>query len=327
MKAIVVNRQGGPEVMEFRQDVELPEPGPRQVLIRVQGTSVNFADIKARYGQYHAANGKTHYIPGLDLTGIIERVGSEVKSLQPGQRVIAFPINGSYAEYAAADEALTFPIPESLSIETAAACPIVSFTSFNLLHQAARLEKGETVLIHAASGGVGTTAVQMAKLLGAGKVIGTVGSDSKAGIVREAGADAVINYRQEALGEKVLELTDGRGADVILDSVGGEVFEQSLKVLAMFGRLVNFGDAGGAGIADWGELKYSSCRSIIGYSFGTYRKNRPETLKETAANVLSYLAEGELTIYVSRAFPLAEAAQAHQWMGSRQHTGKLILLT
>lgn len=327
MKAIVVSRQGGPEVMEYRTDVDIPEPGPHQVLIRVQGTSVNFADIKARYGKYHAS-GNSHYIPGLDLTGIIERIGSEVKSLQPGQRVIAFPKNGSYAEYAAADEALTFPIADSVSIETAAACPIVSFTSFNLLHQAARLEKGESVLIHAASGGVGTTAVQMAKLLGAGKVIGTVGSDSKAEIVRKAGADAVINYRQESLAETVQELTDGRGADIILDSVGGEVLEQSLKGLAMFGRIVNFGDAGGGpAIVDWGELKYSSCRSIIGYSFGTYRKNRPEALKKTAEHVLSYLAKGELTIHVTRAFPLAEAAKAHEWVESRQHTGKLILLS
>ncbi|HZG73274.1 MAG TPA: alcohol dehydrogenase catalytic domain-containing protein, partial [Chondromyces sp.] len=165
MKAVLVTRFGSPEGLKYKE-VPKPAPAPNQVLIRVAATSVNFADIMSRYGKYH--NGaQPPFIPGLDAAGTIESIGSKVKNLRVGQRVIAFPKNGSYAEYIVADEALTFPIPDALSFDTAAACPIVSFTSHKLLADVARLEKGETVLIHAAAGGIGTTAIQLAKLLGA----------------------------------------------------------------------------------------------------------------------------------------------------------------
>ncbi|MEC2480116.1 zinc-binding alcohol dehydrogenase family protein, partial [Bacillus cereus] len=165
MKAIVVTSFGGPEVMKYT-DLDIPAISEDQVLIRVVATSVNFADIKLRYGK--KGNKALPFIPGIDATGIVERVGSHVKNIHPGQRVIAFPQNGSYAEYVVANENLTFVLPHEVDFQTAAACPIISFTSYNLLANVARPQQGESVLIHAAAGGIGTTAIQLAKLLEAG---------------------------------------------------------------------------------------------------------------------------------------------------------------
>ncbi|MED1801011.1 quinone oxidoreductase family protein [Brevibacillus porteri] len=322
MKAILVTELGGPETMKYTE-VEMPTMSPTQVLIRVEMTSVNFADIKSRYGKKGAA--KLPFIPGLDATGVIEQVGAEVQSLKVGQRVIAFPANGSYAEYIVADESLTFALPDHIRTETAAACPVVSFTSYQLLAKVARIAKGETVLIHAAAGGIGTTAIQLAKLLGAGRVIGTVGNEAKAELALSAGADHVICNDREDFVEKVRELTDGAGADVILDSISGTVSERSLECLAWYGRLVHFGNASG----EIGQIKtidlHASCRSVLGFSFGTTRKLRPNLLQDTAKQVLEYLANGQLDIKIGKHFALEDAASAHAWVESRASTGKVLL--
>jgi NADPH:quinone reductase len=322
LKAVIVTEFGGPETMKYT-DVDMPSINSKQVLIRVETTSVNFADIKSRYGKKGAD--KLPFIPGLDAAGVIQAAGSEVQDLQVGQRVIAFPKTGSYAEYAVADESLTFPLPENIDFDAAAACPIVSFTSYKLLTDAARLVPGETVLIHAAAGGVGTTAIQLAKILGAGRVIGTVGNETKAPAALEAGADDVICYEDINFTEKVKELTDGRGADIILDSVAGRVAEKSLECLAMYGRLVNFGNSSGeAGRFQTNDL-HSSCRSVLGFSLGTTRKERPHLLRDTADHVLGYLAEGRLKMKIGKRFSLEEAAEAHRWVESRKSTGKVLL--
>lgn len=322
MKAILVMELGGPETMKYAE-VEMPSMSPTQVLIRVEMTSVNFADIKSRYGKKGSA--KLPFIPGLDATGVIEQVGTEVHSLKVGQRVIAFPANGSYAEYIVAEESLTFALPDQISTETAAACPVVSFTSYQLLAKVARIAKGETVLIHAAAGGIGTTAIQLAKLLGAGRVIGTVGNETKAEIALSAGADHVICNDREDFVEKVRVLTDGAGADVILDSISGTVSERSLECLAWYGRLVHFGNASG----EIGQIKtidlHASCRSVLGFSFGTTRKLRPHLLQDTAKQVLEYLANGQLDIKIGKHFALEEAASAHALVESRASTGKVLL--
>ncbi|RYM05813.1 NAD(P)H-quinone oxidoreductase [Sporolactobacillus sp. THM7-7] len=323
MKAVVVSDFGDPGVLKY-VDRKLPEIGPGQVLIRVAATSVNFADIMSRQGRYHSG-AKPPFIPGLDAAGIIEKTGSEVQHLRPGQRVIALLKQGSYSEYVAADQDLTFPIPDHMDFEQAAACPTVSFTSYKLLADVARLSPGETVLIHAAAGGIGTTAVRLAKILGAGRVIGTVGSDGKKQIVRDAGADAVINYRKEDFAEEVRSLTGSRGADVILDSVSGEVGEKSLTCLAMYGRLVNFGSAGGG----TGHFKttdlHASCRAVLGFSLGTTIRNRPEALRDAADHLFRYFEDGRLNMKIGRHYSLKEAAQAQEWMESRQSTGKILL--
>lgn len=323
MKAMMVTQFGGPEVLEART-LEVPKPNSKQVLIRVEATSVNFADIKARYGKYHGAS-QPPFIPGLDAAGVIEAVGEEVKELEVGQRVIAFPKSGSYAEYIVADEALTFVLPESIDFDIAAACPIVSFTSYRLLDNVAKLEPEETVLIHAAAGGIGTTAIQLAKLLGAGLVIGTVGSENKVQTALETGADHVIHYGKEGFAVQVKELTNGEGAHVILDSIAGWVTEESLRCLAHYGRLVNFGIASGeAGQVKTTDL-HSSCRSLLGFSLGTTRNKRPHLLRETADRVLPYLANGQLQIKIGQVFSLEEASAAHDWVESRKSIGKVVL--
>ncbi|HZG18256.1 MAG TPA: NADPH:quinone oxidoreductase family protein [Candidatus Bathyarchaeia archaeon] len=322
MKAVLVTAFGGPQNMEVTE-IDIPAIKPHQVLVRVVATSVNFADIKARYGK--KGGGKLPFLPGLEAAGVVERVGDQVQGLRVGQRVIAFPSDGSYAEYVAVDEQLTFPIPDEIDFELAAAGGIVSFTSYKLLADVARLEQGETVLIHAAAGGIGTTAIQLAKLLGAGKVIGTVGSESKIAIAKEAGADHVICHSNEVFSEKVMELTNGEGANVILDSISGQVSEKSMECLAPYGRLVHFGNASG----EVGSIKtidlHASCRSVLGFSFGTTRSKRPQLLQATAERVLPYLADGRLRIMIGKRFTLEEAALAHEWVESRQSTGKVVL--
>ncbi|MFJ8528987.1 zinc-binding alcohol dehydrogenase family protein [Bacillus sp. NPDC094106] len=322
MKAIIVTAFGGPETMKYTE-IDMPTFNEKQVLIRVIATSVNFSDIKSRYGK--KGNGQLPFIPGIDAAGIVEQVGSDVKNIRVGQRVIAFPLTGSYAEYVVANENLTFVLPDEIDFTTAAACPIVSFTSYNLLANVARLQQGESVLIHAAAGGIGTTAIQLAKLLGAGKIIGTVGSEAKKKIALEAGADHVICYQDEDFSEKVNELTDSKGADVILDSISGTVSEKSLECLAYYGRLVHFGNTSGEiGTFRTKDL-HASCRSILGFSFGTTRKKRPQLLRHTADQVFHYLRDGSLQIEIGKHFTLQDAGKAHEWVESRQSVGKVIL--
>lgn len=322
MKAIVVTEFGKPDVLKY-VDTELPKINSKQVLIKVEKASVNFADVKARYGKKGIDN--FPFIPGLDAAGVIVSVGSSVEHLQVGQRVIAFPIGGSYAEYIAADENLTFVIPDRVGFEIAAACPTVSFLSYKLLADIAKIEEGETVLIHSAAGGVGTTAIQLAKILGAGKVIGTVGNEKKISVALHAGAEHVICYEKENFAEKVNEITNGSGVNIILDSIAGWVTEKSLDCLAPYGRLVHFGNSSG----EVGNIKtkdlHSSCRSVLGFSLGTTRKLRPELLKTTAKKVFDYLEEGTLKLSIGHRFPLEEARAAHELIESRQSTGKILL--
>lgn len=323
MHAVVVSNYGGPEVLKYIQ-VEKPIVKPSHVLIKVEATSVNFADIKARYG--NKDNNTPPFIPGLDAAGTIVEVGEGVKDFQVGQRVIAFPQGGSYAEYVVAHTNLTFGIPEKIDFATAAGCPTVSFTSYKLLADVGRITCGDTVLIHAAAGGVGTTAIQLAKILGAGKVIGTVSNEAKVAAAFKAGADYVINTSREDFVKMVLEITQGSGADLILDSISGRVTEQSLLCLARYGKLVHFGNASGETANIQTKDLHASCRSILGFSLGTTRKYRPELLRDTAEKVFSYLENGSLKIAIGNKFPLEEARKAQQLMEDRKSTGKILLI-
>jgi NADPH2:quinone reductase len=322
LKAIVVTEFGGPDVMTFTE-VDVPRLESHQVLIRVVATSVNYADIKARSGQKTIK--KPPYIPGLDAAGIIEAVGESVRNLQVGQRVIAFPHEGSHAEYIACDEALTFVIPDGVDFEVAAAAPLVSFTSYKLLADVARLQQGETVLIHAAAGGVGTTASQLAKLLGAGSIIGMVGSEAKIETAMDAGCDHVVVYDDTDFSEKINELTNGQGVDVVLDSIAGDVSQISMKCLAFYGRLVQFGNASGAAAHFRSSDLHASCRSVLGFSLNTTRRERPHLLRDTASHVLSYLADRKLDIRIGQRFQLKDVAEAHRQVESRKTVGKTLL--
>ncbi|KAB2332072.1 zinc-binding dehydrogenase [Cytobacillus depressus] len=322
MKAIVITEFGNPEVMKYI-DVEIPRIKPTQVLIKVEKTSVNYADIKARYGK--KGGWTSPFVPGLDAAGVIVEAGSEVQNLRVGQRVITFPSAGSYSEYVVSEEKLTYAIPDNIDFDTAAASPIVSFLSYKMLHDIARIEQEETVLIHSAAGGVGTTAIQMAKLLGASKVIGTVGDESKAPVAMQAGADHVISHKNDNFADLVNEYTDGKGVSIVLDSIAGTVTEKSLLCLAPYGRLVQFGNSSGtAGTVKTSDL-HMSCRSVLGYSLGTTRKLWPESLQHTAKQVLNYISAGKLKFEIGHRFPLEEAAVAHELIESRRSTGKILL--
>ena len=323
MKAIVIEEFGGPEVLKLKE-IDIPKVEANQVLIRVAVASVNFADIKTRKGEYHGA-GKPPIIPGLDVAGVVEVVGSNVRSIKKGDRVIAFPSNGSYAEYTVADEKLTFPIADSMDFDMAAASPLVTFTTYNMLNQVARMKSGESVLIHVAAGGIGTTAIQMAKLLGAKQIIGTVGSDEKKSVAMNVGADLVINYNKESFSKVVNEATNGKGVDVILDSVGGDNFNESLECLAMYGRLVNFNSSSGSGGTVNTKQLHASCRAVLGYSLGTTLRNRPDMVQDTAEQVLPLLEQGKIKIVVSGTYPLEEAQRVHELIESRQSVGKFLL--
>lgn len=321
MKAIHVTHFGTADNMIY-VDLEIPRVHPHQLLIRVKTTSVNFADIKSRYGK---KGQNLPFIPGLEVAGIVENVGTAVTNFKVGQRVLAFPHHGSYAEYVVADENLSFVIPDTINFDIAGGCGVVSFLSYKLLADVARLEVGETVLIHSAAGGVGTTATQIAKALGAGKVIGTVGNESKFPIAYGAGADHVVNYGMAHFAKEIHEITDGKGVDIILDSVGGDITEHSFDCLAKYGRLVIFGNSSGRySQLQTGDL-HASCRSVLGYSFGTTRKERPETLKQVATQVFRLIEERKLDIKISNTFPLRDATLAHEVVESRKSTGKILL--
>lgn len=321
MKAILATEFGGTEFLKYK-DVDIPVIENDEVLIKVVKTSVNFADIKARYGKKGAT---LPFIPGLDAAGYIEKIGSSVSELRVRQRVIAFPKKGSYAEYVVASDKLVFPIPDSQDFRTAAACPTVTFLSHRLLYNIAQIQKGESVLVHAAAGGVGTTAIQLAKLMGAEKVIGTVGNKEKIIIAEENGADFVICYEEEEFDSKVNELTEGKGVDIILDSVSGSVTEKSLNCLAPYGRLVHFGNSSDT----IGKIKtidlHSSCRAVLGFSLGTTRKQKPHLLKETAEAVFPYLVNNQLKIIVGHEYTLKDAAKAHDLIEKRLNIGKIVL--
>lgn len=324
MKAIRIEQFGSTEHMKV-VDVGIPTITSKQILIAVKSTSVNFGDIKARYG--NKGQKTLPFIPGLEAAGIIEQVGNEVTSLCVGQRVLAFPHDGSYAEYIAADENLTFVIPDTIGFDVAGACGIASFLSYKLLADVAKIQIGDNVLIHSASGGVGTTAIQIARALGANTIIGAVGHEDKFSVSIEAGADYVVCYSDESFPDKVLQLTDGKGVHIVLDSVGGTITERSIQCLCKYGRLVVFGNSSGAYAQLSTDQLHSSCRSILGFSFATTRKEQPESLQDIAREVFRLLESGQLHIKISKKMPLADAAVAHQLIESRQSTGKIVLYT
>lgn len=324
MRAVVVTEFGPPEVLQLR-DLPRPEPGPGQVRVRVSATSVNFADIQSRRAPYRPGL-VPPFVPGLEAAGTIDAVGPGVRGWEVGQRVAVHADGGSYAEYALARAIEVFALPENVAFEQAAVVPSVGTTAMALLTMAGRLQPGESVLIHAAAGGVGSTALQFARLLGAGLIIGTVGSAIKAKVALELGADVVINYRDEDVVERVRAATGGAGVDVVLDGVGAATTAMSMAALAPFGRLVLAGQSSGppAPIA-FGPV-YGENKSVIGYSTGGYRRTRPEALRAPGLAALTLLARGRWRPLIGARYPLAEAAAAHRLVEERESVGKVLLL-
>ncbi|WP_052889729.1 quinone oxidoreductase family protein [Thermogemmatispora carboxidivorans] len=321
MKAIRINETGGPEVLHL-EEMETPQPRQGEVLIKVAAAGVNYADLAQRQGTYLTRT-RTPTTLGFEVAGTVVALGEGVTAPAPGTRVAAFA-TGGYAEYATARAETVFPIPESLDFVRAAALPVQGVTAYQLLHDSARLQAGESVLVHAAAGGVGTFAVQLAHLLGAGQVIGTASSEEKLEYIRRLGADWAINYSQENWTEQVKQATGGRGVDVLLEMVGGSIAEQSLRCLAPFGRMVVFGAASGQIVQFSGiQLMYKN-QEIIGYWLSAWL-SRPQQIAFAMQELTRYLAAGQLTIFVGQTFPLEEAANAHRAIAERRTTGKVVL--
>jgi len=313
MRAIQVQEFGGPEVLRLA-DVPVPEPGDGEVLIRVSRAGINFADTHKRRNKYLAA-AKLPLIPGAEVAGVRE---------DTGERVVAMCDTGGYAEYATAPEALTVPVPDGVEDGAALALLLQGLTAWHLYRTSARVRPGESVVVHAAAGGVGSLAVQLGHAMGAGRVIATASSEEKRALARDLGADVAVDPAPEALADRLIEANDGRRVDVVFEMAGGEVFEQSLNALAPFGRLVAYGNASGeANTVATGRLMRRSA-AVVGFWL-MHCVRRPEMVAEPLADLFARAARGELRAVVGETYPLADAARAHTDMQARRTTGKLLL--
>src|SRR5215468_7476644 len=322
MKAIVFAQTGGPEVLTLA-DVPRPEARAGWVLIKNHAIGVNFADTRFRQGTY-TVKPKLPDTPGMEVAGVIEAVGEGVTNVRPGMRVAAFT-SRAYAEYCVSPSFMVIPLPDSVSFVDGAAFLIQVLTAYHLLHTVDSTGPGKSVLVHSAAGGVGLAAVQLARTAGA-RVFGTVSSDAKAGLAREAGAEAVVNYEREKFADEVLRLTDGRGVDLILDAVGKPTFEEGLRCLAPFGHLILYGRAGGpTEPLNVATLSPKSLK-VSGFMVPTVTRNFPDKTRESAERCFALMREGRLRLHIGKTFPLAAAAEAHRYLESRQSTGKLVLI-
>jgi NADPH2:quinone reductase len=260
----------------------------------------------------------------MEAAGVIEAVGEGVTSLRPGMRVAAFT-SRAYAEYCVSPAFMVIPLPDSVSFVDGATFLIQVLTAYHLLHTVDSTGPGRTVLVHSAAGGVGLAAVQLAKAAGA-RVFGTVSNDAKTRLAKEAGADAVINYEKDKFADEVLRLTGDRGVDLVLDAVGKPTFEEGLRCLAPFGHLVLYGRAGGP--PDPLNISVLSPKSqkVSAFSLPTLTRGFPDKTRDSAERCFALMREGRLKLHVGKTFPLAQAAEAHRYLESRQSTGKLILI-
>jgi NADPH2:quinone reductase len=321
VNAIVVTEYGSSDALEVRE-TEMPEPGPGEVRLAVEAAGINFADIMQRRGHYR--NGPTPpYTPGMEAAGTIDAVGEGVDR-EVGERVVAMTGGGAYAEYVTTRADGLFDVPGSMSFAEAAGFPVQYLTAYNCLHEWGGLEAGERVLIHAAAGGVGTAAVQLASIAGA-ETFGTASTPEKLDLAARLGLDHAIQYTEEDFREVVAAETDGAGVDLVLDGVGGETFQHSLDALSNFGRIVTYGAASGeVAKADTTRLLFEN-KSVIGFHLGNAMRTRPESVLGAVPELSELLATGELEVVVGETFDLEDAATAHEYIEDRKSSGKVVL--
>ncbi len=320
MKAIQIQQTGGPEVLQLAE-LPIPEPGPGQVLIRVEATGVNFIEIYFRKGVYKAS---LPLVPGSEAAGTVEELGPGVTGFQAGDAVASVGVLGSYAEYALVPATQLVKIPAGLTMEQAAAGMLQGMTAHYLAYSTFPLKAGDTALIHAAAGGVGLLLTQMAKRIGA-RVIATVSTEEKAVLAREAGASEVILYGEKEFEPEVKRLTAGKGVDVVYDSVGRTTFEGSLNCLRPRGLLALFGASSGP-VPPFDLIQLSSKGSLFVTrpTLWHYIATRAE-LEWRAGDVLGWAASRELKLRTEFMYPLVDAAQAQSDLESRKTTGKILL--
>jgi len=320
MQAIRMETHGNADVLKFASGVPKPEPGTGQALVRIHAAGVNYVDTYQRRGLYPVT---LPYIPGLEAAGTIEAVEGKAAGFKPGDRVAYTGHPGSYSEYTVIDTERLIRLPDDMSFEEGAAFPLQGMTAHYLLHDFRRPGPGCTVLIHAAAGGVGGLLVQWAKHFGA-SVIGTVSTGEKAQIAKEAGADHVIIYTKEDFVAGTKRLTNGRGADLVLDGVGKGTFAGSIEAVAVRGQVVIFGSASGPADPIEPNSLMQRSFSLSGGSLGNFTATRQELL-ERADAVLDGIRQGWLKLRIDRVLPLADAAEAHRLLEGRKTTGKLVL--
>ncbi len=321
MKAIQVKQAGGPEAMEL-VDLPIAQPKPNQAVVKLAASGINFVDVYFREGRYPAP---LPLVLGQEGAGVVTAVGAEVKSVKPGDRVAWAGLLGSYAEYAAMDADRLVPIPPGVTEQQAAAAMVQGMTAHYLSHNTYPLKRGETALVHAAAGGVGLLLVQMAHNIGA-RVIGTVSTDEKAKLAREAGADEVMLYTQSDFESDTKRLTSGQGVDVVYDSVGKTTFEKGLNVLRPRRMMVLFGASSGAVPAfDLMVLLQKGSLYVTRPTLANYIATRDELLARSGA-VFGMIAAGKLKLRIQHTYPLAQAQQAHRDLEGRKTTGKLLLI-
>jgi len=322
MHAIRVHEFGGPEVLRY-EEAEQPKPGPGQALVKVGAVGLNFTEIYSRRGA--GANAVLPITPGGEAAGTVEQVGEGVTEVMPGDMVASNAFSGAYAEYAVAPANRLVAMPASMDAPHAAAALLQGMTAHYLVHASYPIQRGDTVLVHAAAGGTGLLIVQMAKMLGA-RVFGTVSSDEKAKLAREAGADETIIYTKIDFAQEVRRLTNGEGVHGVYDSVGRDTWEGSLNSLRTRGTLVLFGNASGpVPPIDTSLLSSKGSLRLTRVTLGHHIATRAELL-DRANDVLNWTTSGKLTLRIGGTFPLAQAAEAHRQLEGRATTGKLVLV-
>ncbi|HPF47720.1 MAG: NAD(P)H-quinone oxidoreductase [Alphaproteobacteria bacterium] len=323
MKVINIKKFGGPEMLEISAR-ERPEPSADQILIKVAAAGINRPDIVQRKGHYPPPPGASD-IPGLECAGVIVEIGQNVMNWKVGDKVCALLTGGGYAEYALAHQGCVLPVPNGYSLEQAAALPETYFTVWSNLFDRAKLKAGETVLIHGGTSGIGTTAIQMAKISGA-TVITTSGTDEKCDICKSIGADHAINYKTQDFCQETIKLTDGKGADVILDMVAGDYVAKNISALNEDGRTVIIAVQGGIK-ADINVLPIMTKRLTVTGSTLRPRDNdfKSAIAKSLKENIWPLLETGKIAPIIDKIFPLEQAAEAHRYLESGDHTGKIIL--
>ena len=321
MKAVVIEKAGGPEVLKI-QDRDIPKISSNEVLIQVKAAGINRPDIFQRQGKYPAPDGVIQDIPGLEVSGIVIEVGNSVLNIQKGERVMALVAGGGYAEYVNVDAGSCIRIPDYMSFEQAAAMPETIYTVWHNLFQRGKLKQKDNVLIHGGAGGIGSTAIILAKLFGS-QVYTTVSNEEKYNFVSELGADIVINYKNENFEDILRE----KRIDVVLDFIGGEYFEKNINILHPDGRLVYINAMGG-GKVELNIFKMMQKRLTI---TGSTLRNRDIYFKrnltqDIVTNLLPYLISNQITLPIYRKFAFEQAADAHKIMEENKLLGKLIFV-
>ncbi len=324
MRAVLCKSWGEPEKL-IVEEVRAPAPGPDEVRLRVHACGINFGDVLMVQGKYQVKPAFP-FTPGFEIAGEVLECGEEVTGRAPGDRVIGFPLHGGYAEQAVVRADGIVPIPDAMDYVSAAAFPVAYGTSHVALARCGRLAEGETLLVMGAAGGVGLTAIEIGKTMGA-IVIAAAGGPDKLEIAKQHGADHLIDYDSEDLRARIRELTDGRGADVIYDPVGGDYFDTALRCLAWEGRILVIGFASGRIPEIPANRLLLKSAQAIGVYWGAYRQNDPSVIVDSFETLMGWYEEGKLKPHVSHTFDIADVGEAMRMLLERRSTGKVVLTT